>query len=142
MNAAGKGESALRIGVICARWAARVLGLLVVGVVVVFAVGEGFDPRELQPGDQLPMVAFVTTLAGLLVAWKRELLGGLLVIGGMTAFGMVGVAAHGDWGWSGPVFWTILSLGFVFAVCGVVSHGSPEPAGGNRTAEPGGDGED
>jgi hypothetical protein len=137
---------ALEAGVTYVRWVARVLGLAVVGVVLVFAIGEGFSTFNLQPMDQLPTVVFLTTLAGLVVAWKRELLGGLLVIGGMTAFGMVGVATHGGWGWSGPVFWTIFALGFVFAACGILSRQPPQTAGkdgsGGTPAEPEGDSRD
>lgn len=117
----GAGHRALAMGLTCVRWTARAVGLLVIGMVVAFAICEGFNPADLEPSEQLATIAFGTTLVGLGVAWHRELLGGLLVIGGMAAFGILGVAADGEWGWSGPVFWTIFVLGFAFAACGMLS---------------------
>lgn len=68
------------------RWIARVLSLAVVGLVLLIFVGEGFNPLRLTAHEAVLMVCFWTAIAGLLVAWKREGLGGTLTVGGMLLF--------------------------------------------------------
>ena len=70
-----------------ARLVARILGMFLVGLVLIIAIGEGAGGfMEMQASDALMFVAFLVSLIGMLVLWKWEKLGGLLVIGGMLVF--------------------------------------------------------
>ena len=104
------------------RWAARVYGLLLVGLFGLFAVGEGYDPSVLTPSGLVACALASGALAGLLVAWRWELTGGLMVVGGMVAFGLWGVVQRGRWGWSGWVFWSVLAVGAVFAAAALAGR--------------------
>ena len=69
------------------RWLTRILGILLIFVIVLFAVGEGLpNPLALAANEQLGLVALIIMLAGLILAWKFEGMGGLLVIIGYIFF--------------------------------------------------------
>jgi len=88
------------------RWLARILGLLLTSLVVLFAIGEGFDPRELTPITVVMTVAFFAAAAGNLFLWRWELAGGLLVMIAMTIFYALNFADSGKLpsGWLFPMF--------------------------------------
>jgi hypothetical protein len=94
MNASTVSSSPLLLLV---RWAARVTGLLLIGLVVVIVIGEGGPPNVFrQPSSvQLEFAALGLMLLGLVVGWAREGLGGLLVLLGLAAFNAVEMAVNG-----------------------------------------------
>jgi hypothetical protein len=61
------------------RWIARILGTLIALGFLTFVVAEG--PPPLSP----TFLCMAVTFAGLLLAWKWEGLGGLLILGGCAA---------------------------------------------------------
>jgi uncharacterized integral membrane protein len=71
------------------RWVARIGGLLVLLTVIVLAIGEGFPnpfTYAFTSSELLLTIALLTMLAGILVAWKWESIGGaLLLVGYITA---------------------------------------------------------
>ena len=73
------------------RWTARILALLAVGLFVYFAVELGarvFPTLSWGPQGIPLMVALVVALAGVVVAWRWELVGGI-----MTVVGVAGIIA-------------------------------------------------
>lgn len=69
------------------RWLVRVLAIAVVGFVLVIYVGEGgFNPLRLTPGEAASMVLFWAAVIGLLLAWRWEIVGGALTVGGILLF--------------------------------------------------------
>ncbi len=69
------------------RWLTRILGILLIFVIVLFAVGERLpNPFALTANEQLGFVALIIMLTGLILAWKFEGMGGLLVIIGYIFF--------------------------------------------------------
>src|SRR5581483_3603595 len=65
------------------RWAARILGTLLVLFFLFFIVGEGLPaPSELSSVEKLQFAGLAAILAGLLLAWKWEGLGGVLGVAG------------------------------------------------------------
>jgi peptidoglycan/LPS O-acetylase OafA/YrhL len=80
-----------------ARWAARVTGLLLFGLVVAFTAGHGGPPNFFgQPRPvQLEFIALGLMLLGFVVGWVREGLGGLLVLLGLAAFNAVELVVNG-----------------------------------------------
>ena len=75
------------------RWFARISGSLVLLFVLVMAIGEWLF-MEPPPGSSgtlrerdIPLMAgMIVMLAGIVVAWFREGIGGLLMIGGFLPF--------------------------------------------------------
>lgn len=80
---------------------ARVLSVALLILVFMMVAGEGF-PRlsETSPREVLLSVSFVAMIAGLVVGWLSELVGGLLIVFGFGAFMIVEYAATGDAGMS------------------------------------------
>ena len=90
------------------RWAARVTGTLLFGLVCLIVVGEGGPPNPLKLGlvENLLTLGFVALNAGLVVAWWREGLGAGLALGGLGFFYLVQLAASGRLpGGAFPLFW-------------------------------------
>jgi len=77
------------------RWMARVLGLLLVGVFVIFLIGNGFNPVHLKGAEIAQSVVLLVALGGMLVLWRWELLGGAMVLAGMAAFYLINFAVAG-----------------------------------------------
>lgn len=88
------------------RWVARILGVLLVGLFVVFAIGQGLQPLKLPGAEFGLMSVLLVALSGMLVAWRRELLGGLMIVAGMTAFYLINFTVSGQ-----------LPGGWVFPLC-------------------------
>jgi hypothetical protein len=71
------------------RWVARLLAVASLGLFVLFAVECG--PRALaslswsSPQGMPLLLALVVALAGVLIAWRWELVGGAMAVGGATA---------------------------------------------------------
>jgi len=74
-------------------------------LVLLFIVGEGFQPRQLTPSTGLMFVAIFTSVIGMLVLWRSRLIGGLIVTGGMAAFYFTNFAISGQFlgGWVFPL---------------------------------------
>jgi hypothetical protein len=69
------------------RWSARLLGLAMVGLhVAIFAGAGGFALLRPSPADISQILVFLTSCLGLLVAWRREGLGGMLMLVGLVLF--------------------------------------------------------
>ena len=81
------------LGTIC--WTARAIGVFVAGVVVALVVAHAFSDEGLpnplnQPWDvRLEFLGLFSAVLGVILAWKWELLGGLLIIGGMMVFHVI-----------------------------------------------------
>jgi hypothetical protein len=76
------------------RWAARLLGLVAVGLFVFFVVesgGEVLPALSLGSPQGIPLlVALLAALAGLILAWRWEMFGGLMaVVSAAIIFGLV-----------------------------------------------------
>ena len=72
-------------GVIMIRWSARVLSGLIVLFFGFFLVAhligdEGAPSRPLTSNDYVILVTLVLSLAGLLLAWKREFTGAVITL--------------------------------------------------------------
>ena len=98
------------------RWTARIVGLLLVGVLSLFAVGEGFDPMQFKGVELGMMVALLMALMGMVVLWWREGIGGAISLAGMIAFYGLNFAASGKLP-GGPVFPFCFLPGVLALVC-------------------------
>lgn len=73
-------------------WSARLFGLVLIGVVLSFFIGEGLMggdmPNLSTMGlvEEVLMLALLTTLLGLILAWRWEAIGGLIIVAGVLLF--------------------------------------------------------
>jgi len=109
-----------------ARWVARVGSVLSILAVFVFAVGEiagGSGPRPtLQEWVGL-LLWPIGVCVGLLLAWYREELGGLLALGCLMAFYVWNLLRSRHLP-QGPFFFLIAAPAFLFLIAGFLSHRS------------------
>lgn len=83
-------------------WIACLLGTAIVLLFIVFAVGEG-APVALLLRPQT--MALLVMLVGFLLTWRYDLVGGVLSLGGITAFYVFEYFAAGNLpgGWGFPL---------------------------------------
>jgi hypothetical protein len=103
------------------RWIARMWASLMAAIILfVFvgdAVGDGNGPAvALTIRDYLMIPSFLIVFLGLILAWKREKLGGWMIIAGMAAFYLFAFAYSGDFP-QGPFFLIIATPGILFLIC-------------------------
>jgi hypothetical protein len=69
------------------RWLARIIGTFLFLGLMAFVIGEGLpNPAKLSLPELIGFLAMFLIVAGLLLGWKWERLGGLLNIIGVAAF--------------------------------------------------------
>jgi hypothetical protein len=106
------------------RWTARVWSILSIVFVLVFAVGEGMAGGGPRPGFQewVGLAFFpIGVGVGLVVAWFREELGGLLALGCLIAFYVWNLLRSGHWP-RGPYGFLVAAPGLLFLMAGFLSH--------------------
>ena len=105
------------------RWTARILGSVVLLLVAAFAVGEGVPNPLAQPlAVNLLFIAIATMVIGLLVAWKWEVIGGTLILGGLGLFAIVNHGIRFN-----LVFGPILAVGLLHLLCGILRSWKARP---------------
>jgi hypothetical protein len=109
------------------RWIARVLSVLLIGLILVIFVGEGFNPFNLKGIEPLQMVLFFTTCIGMVVAWRWELIGGSLSVAAMALFLAVefGVTSRLP---NGLTFYLMLVPGVLFLLSAFLRRRFSEPS--------------
>ncbi len=103
-------------------WTARFLSLVVGGFLLLFMVGEGFNPARLTPRE-LVLSGFFPfgLLLGLALAWRWERLGGALAVLSIAAF--YGVHWLGSGRFPNGVFFALTaSPGFLFLLAGLTMN--------------------
>lgn len=114
-----------RVPLLASRWIARVLSIVVVGIILAF-LGEGTP----KPSEWLLIAFFpIGLLIGLVLAWWREITGALISIGSMAVFYILCYILSDRFP-TGPYFAMLASPAAFFLVAGVLARG------GNRF-EPG-----
>jgi hypothetical protein len=72
------------------RWVARILSILFIGFILLLLIGEVLFPHAeavFQVRDIIAMIFFpIGVVVGLILAWRKELLGGLVAVGSLAAF--------------------------------------------------------
>ena len=98
------------------RWAARILSLMLWGLIFTFIIGEGSSLVGIFRAEPLLTTCLSITLVGLIVGWKREGLGGLMIMDGMALFYLANFLSSGRFpgGWVFPIFYL---PGVLFLLC-------------------------
>ena len=111
------------------RWTARLLAALGLGILLLFVFGEDFDMAAISRNDLVGLLFFpVAVIAGLVLAWQEEFVGGLVTVTGVAGFYVVyGLLLNGSlrMGW-----WFVLFAvpGLLFMVYGIISAERSVPA--------------
>ncbi|MBN1385063.1 MAG: hypothetical protein JW983_09310 [Elusimicrobia bacterium] len=97
------------------KWTARVLSILFIGFVLMFWIGEGGgNPFRLGLRVLIHHLFFpLGVMAGMIIAWKREGLGGLITVVSVIIFYILNFASCGRFP-KGPWFAIISSPGLLF----------------------------
>lgn len=101
------------------RWAARISSLIFTGVFLLMFIGEGFEPAEVKPIEWV-MLFFgpFGLVAGMILAWWKEGLGGAVILLSFLASMVVG-----DYSGSGAgVMLVCASPGFLFLLSWILSR--------------------
>jgi hypothetical protein len=99
---------------------ARVLSALLVGLVLVVCIGEGFHPLTLKGLPPSLAVLFWTACVGMVVAWRWPVLGGALSVGGMALFFAAFAVMIGFP--KAPFLYLMLLPGILFLVDGLIGR--------------------
>lgn len=104
------------------RWAARVLGTVLLIVAAVVVVFEFENPLALSANEALLAAGFWIVVAGLVLAWRQMTAGGLLVLAGVAvrwiAHAMI-VGLH----WPGAFYPLAAAAGILYLISGLRSTG-------------------
>ncbi len=115
-----KGNSALAA---IMHWAARVCGIAVAGFVIVFFIGEGNISQMMRVSAlEIAMLACIPLLlvVGIIVAWKKELIGGIIIMASVLAFIVLQVISSGYF--SGlMIFASMMIPGLLFIISDYLS---------------------
>jgi hypothetical protein len=98
------------------RWTARAIAAVLVGLTVVIYIGEGgFNPLDLTPVETIQMLFFWVACAGMVAAWRWELVGGAISLAAILAFFAVQFLVTGGFP-KGLVIHLILLPGLLFII--------------------------
>jgi hypothetical protein len=72
------------------RWSARLLSAFTIGFILLFMFGEEANWSAVTMRDMVGLIFFpIGLMLGLVLAWRRELAGGLVAVGSMALFFLV-----------------------------------------------------
>jgi hypothetical protein len=109
------------------RWVARVWSIVSIVAVLAFAVGEaaGGNGPGPTPQEWVGLALWpIGVGVGLVVAWFREELGGILALGCLIAFYVWSLLRSGHLP-RGPFFFLMAAPGLLFLIAGFLAHRSP-----------------
>jgi hypothetical protein len=96
-------------------WTARALSLISIFVLLLFYIGEGFNPLRVSLSEWALFVFFpFAVIVGMIVAWWKEGLGGVITLSGWLGFYVVHAwlaEGHFPRGWA---FTAFAAPGFFF----------------------------
>ncbi len=96
------------------RWTARIMSIVSIGLVLLFIIGEGFNPAQIKPTEWLGILFFPVGISiGMILAWWKEGIGGVITVICLLMFYIVDFAITNRFpnGWAWIAF---ASPGFLF----------------------------
>jgi len=106
------------------RWTAKVWSLAALGLLLVIFVGELISPTTAEGFTQSELVGLlffpIGTCLGMVLAWRRELLGGAVTLASMVAF-YIWMYLDRAFFPRGPYFLLIAAPGVLFSLAGLLS---------------------
>ena len=115
-------NSKMKIARLSLRWIARAGSLLSIGLILMFLVGDSFDPARVRPREWAGLAFFpVGVVVGMIVAWWKEGFGAAITLASLVAF-------YGIYGWlmgsnvNSAAFIIFATPGFLFLVSWLLSR--------------------
>jgi hypothetical protein len=99
------------------RWIARITGTLIILFFIVFGIGEGMmGPFVMPEWYVIVMKLFIPgmLIVGIIVAWFRETVGGVIIISSVLMYNLAGMIITGDFGTFHFDFAWLLILALLF----------------------------
>ena len=115
---------------LCAlRWSARVWSVLAIGIVLLFAFGEGLNLSKFTARELVLFVFFpLGVCLGMVVAWRWEGVGGGITMASLAAFYLVNRLSSSSFP-RGYAFVAFAAPGFLFLLCWLWTRFSAKPRG-------------
>ena len=108
------------------RWSARVWSILAVGVVLLFAFGEGLNLSHFTARELLLFLFFPFGVAlGMALAWRWEGLGGFVTVASLAAFYLANRLTSSSFP-RGFAFLVLAAPGFLFLLCWLWTRSTPK----------------
>jgi len=105
------------ISVVALRWTARVLSILAVGFILLFACGEGLNLSHFTARDLVLFAFFpIGTGLGMALAWRWEGLGGGITVASLAGFYLADCLMSSSFP-RGFAFVALTAPGFLFLAC-------------------------
>ena len=102
--------NASKLLAVVSRWAARIIGALLVILIVVIGIGEGMpNPFTQPPAVQIGFLALAMIMIGILAGWRWELAGGVISLAGWCLFVEAVIHSPRGLNW---FFWALAMPGF------------------------------
>ena len=115
-------NSKMKMATLSLRWIARAASLLSIGLILMFLIGDSFNPARVRPREWIGLAFFpVGVVAGMIVAWWKEGFGGAITLASLVAF-------YGIYGWlmgsnvNSAAFIFFATPGFLFLICWLLSR--------------------
>jgi hypothetical protein len=106
----------MKIATLGLRWIARAASLLSIGLILMFLIGDSFNPARVRPREWVGFAFFPVGVAtGMIVAWWKEGFGAVITLASLVAF-------YGIYGWlmgsnvNSAAFIIFAMPGFLFLV--------------------------
>lgn len=110
-----------------ARWTARLLGTLLALMMIAIMIGERYNPFTMEPGDALQtLLVPVGGVAGVLLAWRWERLGGGLALGCVATWLAIQTARGGGFPRGGFAY-ALLLPGLLFLLSALLRRPRSTP---------------
>ncbi len=103
------------------RFSARITSIAILLVFLIFFVGEGIVSNlETLKIEDILLLSLIPglLLVGTIIAWKRELLGGIIICISILTFNFIDYFLHSDTAFS-PNFLIIILVGILFIIVGI-----------------------
>ena len=101
------------------RTIARFWSVLSIIMILLFLFGEGLEPAKLKLIEWIGLIFFpFGTLVGLIISWRKEIVGGIVIITSIVIFGFIMA-----------INWFIIALGFpalLFIFHGLITQNKDE----------------
>ena len=102
------------------RWVAHVWAIVTIALVVAFSIGEGIELTTLW--EWIGFVFFpVGVCAGMIVAWRSEILGGAITVGSLVVFYAIHYVSSGAFP-QGFAWLVFAAPGFLFLAAAYLSR--------------------
>jgi len=117
------------------RWIARIGSVLAIAMLLLFLLGEG-DFSEIDSITILEWIAILFfplgVVVGMVVAWWRERLGGIITVSSLVAFYLLNMLFTGSFP-GGSWFLIFVAPGMVFLLCGFLERSKSSQTSGKTS---------